>query len=179
MLTEGDVDLQDFLGRADVLAATGQTVLISDYFEYYRLAAYLSRYTKEPMVLAMGAVSLAELFDERYYENLEGGVLESLGRLFKRDLKLYVYPFRNPETQELITVETLDVQPPLHLLYRYLVERGGIVQLAGYNADYLPIFARDALRKIAAGEPGWESMVPKEVADLIKQRSLFGYTAPE
>ena len=37
----GAVDPRDFLARADVLGAAGKTVLISDYFEYYRLAGYL------------------------------------------------------------------------------------------------------------------------------------------
>ena len=63
----GDIDLRDFLARADVLAACGKTVLISDYFEYYRLAAYLARYTKKKIGITMGAGSLCELFDEKYY----------------------------------------------------------------------------------------------------------------
>src|ERR1700722_8836863 len=37
LLADGRIDLSDFLARADVLAAAGKTVLISDYFEYYRL----------------------------------------------------------------------------------------------------------------------------------------------
>src|ERR1700691_5982750 len=36
-----DVDRRDFLARADLLAACGMTVFISDYFEYYRLSVYL------------------------------------------------------------------------------------------------------------------------------------------
>ena len=49
---------RDFLARADVLAACGNTVLISDYFEYYRLAAYLTRYTNKMIGITMGAASL-------------------------------------------------------------------------------------------------------------------------
>src|SRR5262249_33368665 len=90
LLESGEMDYQDFLARAELIAATGGTVLISDYAEYFRLAAYLSRYTTKPIGLAMGMPSLRDLFDERYYEWLEGGILESFGRLFKTDLKLYV-----------------------------------------------------------------------------------------
>ena len=103
----GEIDLRDFLARADVMAACGTTVLISDYFEYYRLAAYLSRYTKESIAITMGAGSLQDLFDEKYYKQLEGGVLESFGRLFKNDLKIYCYPLENPETGELMTCDNL------------------------------------------------------------------------
>src|SRR5687767_10564187 len=100
----GTIDLRDFLARADVLAACGMTVLISDYFEYYRLAAYLARYTKRKIGITMGAGSLCELFDEQYYARLDGGILESFGRLFKNDLKLYIYPLLDRHTGMLTTV---------------------------------------------------------------------------
>ena len=95
----GEIDYTDFLARADVMAAAGATVLISDYFEYYRLANYLRRYTKMPIGITMGIPSLIELFDEKYYDHLEGGILESFGRLFKNDLRLYVYPMLDATTR--------------------------------------------------------------------------------
>ena len=95
LLAAGQIDLSDFLARADALGAVGKTVLISDYFEYYRLAAYLTRYTAEPIAVTMGVTSLIELFTESYYTELEGGILEAFGRLFTKDLRLYVYPLRD------------------------------------------------------------------------------------
>src|SRR6266851_2104152 len=94
LLAAGEIDLSDFLARADALGAVGKTVLISDYFEYYRLAAYLTRYTAEPIALTMGVANLLDLFNAKYYTELEGGILESFGRLFTKDLRLYVYPLR-------------------------------------------------------------------------------------
>ena len=107
----GDIDLRDFLARVDVLAACGMTVMISDYFEYYRLAAYLARYTKKKIGITMGAGSLYELFDEKYYTQLDGGILESFGRLFKNDLKLYIYPLLDPANGQLTTVDNLKIAP--------------------------------------------------------------------
>src|SRR6185295_12480032 len=155
----GDIDLRDFLARADMLAACGKTVLISDYFEYYRLAAYLARYTKKKIGITMGAGSLCELFDEKYYTGLDGGILESFGRLFKNDLKLYVYPLLNRQTGELTTVENLQVAPELRNLYEYLVERRCIEQLDNYNPEYLTIFSRDVIAQIKAGDPSWSDHV--------------------
>jgi hypothetical protein len=169
----GEIDYADFLARADVLAATGATVLISDYFEYYRLAAYLRRYTDNPIAMAMGIPSLRELFDEKYYEHLEGGILESFGRLFKNDLKLYIYPLK--EDHQLITVPKLKVAPHLQSLYTHLIANGYIESIDFFNKDYLPIFSRDVLAKIAAGDPTWEAMVPASVAQIIKERRFFGY----
>jgi hypothetical protein len=171
----GDIDYDDFLARADVLAATGATVLISDYFEYYRLAAYLRRYTKMPIGITMGIPSLIELFDEKYYEHLEGGILESFGRLFRNDLRLYVYPFLDTTTRQLVTVQKLKVSPSLQGLYEHLAENGYIESIDFYNKDYLRIFSRDVLMRICNDDPSWEAMVPPDVASLIKERRLFGY----
>jgi hypothetical protein len=169
-----DVDRRDFLARVDLLAACGMTVLISDYFEYYRLAAYLSWRTKERIGIVMGAPSLIELFDEKYYTQLPGGILESFGRLFKNELKLYVYPLRQALTNELVTVHNLKVAPELKKLYGYLEDRGSFVALDNFEPAYLNIFSRDALKKIAGGDESWKAMVPQAVADLIVKRRFFG-----
>jgi len=175
----GQIDLRDFLARADVMAACGTTVLISDYFEYYRLAAYLARYTKESIAITMGAGSLQDLFDEKYYTQLDGGVLESFGRLFKNDLKIYCYPLENPATGELMTCNNLVFAPELQKLYGYLMDRGGINALDNYDPSCLKIFSREVLARIKVGDPTWESMVPSEVAAVIKSKNYFGYESPE
>ena len=174
----GDIDLRDFLARADMLAACGKTVLISDYFEYYRLAAYLARHTKQKIGITMGAASLRDLFDEKYYAGLDGGILESFGRLFKNDLKLYIYPLLDRKTGGLTTVQNLQVAPELRKLYEYLVEKGCIEQLDNYHPDYLPIFSRDVIRQIGAGDATWSNNVPPEVAEVIRHRGLFGCRRP-
>ncbi|HEV2811410.1 MAG TPA: hypothetical protein VGV93_13555 [Acidimicrobiales bacterium] len=170
-----EVDRRDFLARADLLGACGMTVLISDYFEYYRLAAYLAMRTSERIGMVMGVPSLLDLFDETYYAKLPGGILESFGRLFKNNLKLYVYPFRPTEEDELQTVENLQVKPELRPLYDYLAGRGSFVPLDNYTPEYLPIFSRDVLHRIAAADASWEKMVPEATVELIKQRRFFGY----
>src|SRR5580693_8491077 len=160
LLATGKIDLADFLARADVLAAAGKTVLISDYFEYYRLAAYLTRYTSQPIAVTMGVASLQELFQEQYYAGLEGGILEAFGKLFTKDLRIYVYPLKDAATGELSTVENLQMPGALNSLYRHLVERGRIKQLDNYDESVLHIFSRDVLRRIKDNDPSWETMVP-------------------
>jgi len=171
-----DVDRRDFLARADLLAACGMTVLISDYFEYYRLAAYIASRTTERIGIVMGVPSLLELFDEKYYTQLPGGILESFGRLFKNDLRIYVYPLQRTPDAQIQTVDNLEVESSLRPLYDYLAMRGSFVPLDNYRSEYLNVFSRDVLRRIAIGDSTWESMVPDEVADLIKQRSFFDYS---
>lgn len=173
-----DVDLRDFLARADLLAAAGKTVLISDYFEYYRLAAYLSRYTHEPIAVTMGAASILDLFKEEYYAGLEGGILEAFGRLFTKNMRIYVYPLLDTSNNTIVTVENMNLSPDLEKLYHHLVDQGRIRQLTTYDEKVLHIFSRDVLRRIKDQDPAWEDMVPKEIAEVIKKRRFFGYQEP-
>ena len=175
LMATGQIDYRDFLARADMLVACGMTVLISNYFQYYRLAAYLSRYTRAKIGLSMGIGSLRELFDEKYYTELEGGILESLGRLFKNDLKLYIYPLKDRDSGELTTINNLVIPAEIRKLYGYLIDRNGIEQLHNHQEECLDIFSRDVLAKIAAGDSSWETMVPNEVAQVIKTRGYFGH----
>ncbi|WP_439509613.1 hypothetical protein [Marinimicrobium koreense] len=171
----GDVDLDDFISRAEVLEAAGHTVMISDYPEYHRLASYLSRNTQGRIGITMGAHSLAELFEESYYKDLPGGLLEGFGRLFKNKVKLYIYPYRDPKTAQLIKADNLEVPKPLRHLYQHLLDNGHIVQLERYNEDYLDIFSPNVLEQIGSGQSGWEHQVPDVVAQKIKRQKLFGY----
>ncbi len=171
----GQIDHRDFLARADVLGATGATVLVSDYFEYYRLAAYLSRYTKQKIAITMGGAALRQLFDEKYYGSLDGGILESFGRLFKNDLKLFIYPYRDAASGELRNVQNIDIAPELRKLYGYLVDKGCIEQLENVDDRYLHIFSDAVLTKIQQHDASWREMVPAEVVDMIEKRCLFGY----
>src|SRR6185503_9196150 len=142
LTTETGIDHKDFLERVDILGALGKTVLISNYGEYHRLAAYFFRYTKKMIGIAMGVPSLKEIFDEKYYTDLEGGILESFGRLFKNDLKLYVYPLQDPKSKSLITAANLQVAPHLRHLHSYLIENRFIEGLRDFNEKCLPIFSR-------------------------------------
>jgi len=173
-----EVDRRDFLARAEILGACGMTVLISDYFEYYRLAAYLSWRTRERIGIVLGVPSIYELFDEKYYTQLPGGILENFGRLLKNDLKIYVYPLQRSDADELQTIHTVKVKPDLQPLYDYLVRRGSFVQLDNYNPKFLPIFSRDVLKHIATGDESWDQMVPPQVAEIIRRRGFFGYKKP-
>ncbi|MGC4090263.1 MAG: hypothetical protein QM756_20760 [Polyangiaceae bacterium] len=172
---QGGIDYRDFLARADVLAAAGKTVLISDYFEYYRLAGYLRRYTQKPIALVLGSGSLAALLDEKYYANLDGGILEAFGRLFKNDTKLYVYPSLDAAREKLVTASNFEPSPELSRLYAHLLDRGCIVELDEFDRDVLPIFSTDVLRMIRSGDASWERAVPAEVIDVIKNGSFFGH----
>ena len=165
---------KDFLDRVDVIGALGRPVLISNYLHYYRLVAYLARYTQKMQGIALGLPSLRAIFDEQYYTDLAGGLLESLGRLFKGDTKIYVYPHRDPATGQITTAETLQVAPHLRHLYAHLLENRHIEGIQNASGDYLDIFPPQVLAKIQSGDAAWENDVPSAVAEIIKRKALFG-----
>ena len=171
----GVIDHKDFLDRVDLLASLGKTVLISNYARYFRLASYLARHTKKMIGIAMGIPSLREIFEDKYYTDLEGGILEAFGRLFKNDLRLYVYPFQDPGTGSIITAGNLRVAPHLGHLYSHLLQNHFMQSIQDYNDAFLPIFSRAVLAQIQKGDSAWEIMVPPQVAHIIKTRKLFGF----
>ena len=171
----GVADLADFISRAEVLETTGNNVMVSDFREYHRLATYLMRYTHKPIALTMGISNLLRLFEEEHYADLDGGILESFGRLFRNDLRLYIYPMKDQETGNLITLDNLPLDGNLRELFGYLSARGSISQLTEINQDYLDIHSPKVLEMIGSAESSWESLVPPAVAQAIKHRRLFGY----
>ncbi len=191
-------DLADFLARVDIVSALGYNVLISNYPEYYKLSAYFRRYTQKMIGIALGINHLMAIFDDQYYLSLDGGILEACGRLFKDNVKMYVYPMHAKafkhykdllESQNgtkliedsdddttkgvLITADNVRLKPHIRHLYEYLKENGYIEAIKGFNPAHLDIFSRDVLKMIREDQPGWEETVPKKVADIIKEKKLF------
>ncbi|OIQ29120.1 MAG: nicotinate-nucleotide adenylyltransferase [Bacteroidetes bacterium MedPE-SWsnd-G2] len=175
---EGEIDEQDFMDRARLLCSLGHTVLISNFQEYYRLVEYFSQYTKARMGLAMGVNNLVDIFDEKYYRHLSGGILEAFGKLFFKDLRVYLYPMKN-EKGDLTTSENLKVHPRMKELYKFFKYNGKVVDITDYNPSNLSVFSRKALKMISKNESGWETMLPEGIAKLIKKHRLLGYEAQE
>lgn len=172
--SEGEIDERDFMDRAELLCSLGQTVMISNFQEYYKVVEYFSSYTKARMGLAMGVSNLVDIFDEKYYRHLSGGILEAFGKLFYRDLKVFLYPMED-ENGEIITSQNLKVHPRMKELYKFFAYNGKVVDITDFDQDHLKIFSREVLKMIGEGKPGWEKLLPEGIAEIIKKQKLFGY----
>jgi len=169
------IDHRDFLDRVDTLGALGKPVLISNFLRYHRLVNYLSRQTERPIALPIGLVRLRDVLDEKFYTDLPGGLMESLGQLFKKDTKLYVYPSLDKKTGRLITLENLEVAPHLRHLYAHLVENKFIENITNYNAETLKIYSGEVLAKIHSGDESLSRLIPPPIFEVIKAKHLFGW----
>jgi hypothetical protein len=175
-LQVGDaIDHRDFLDRVDTLGALGKPVLISNFLRYHRLVGYLARQTQKPIGLPIGLVRLRDVLDEKFYTDLPGGLMESLGQLFKNGAKLYVYPSLDKKTGRLTTIENLEVAPNLRHLYAHLVENKFIENITHYNADALKIYSGEVLAKIHSGDESLTKLIPPQIFEVIKAKKLFGW----
>ena len=173
--TDGSPYDANFMAGMDILDKLGKTVLVSNYGEFHRLFEYLRQYSKSEVGLVVGVALLAELFKEKYYTNLVGGILEATGRLFKDNMLLYVYPAVEKATGELHTAENLKVEHHLRLLYRHLIENGRIRSLQTERPKPSTLTASGLAERIAINDPGWEDRVTPEVCQMIKENGYFGW----
>jgi hypothetical protein len=172
--SDGEIDERDFMDRAELLCSLGQTVMISNFQEYYKVVEYFANYTKARMGLAMGVNNLVDIFDEKYYRHLSGGILEAFGKLFFRDMKVFLYPMLD-EDGNITTSENLKVHPRMKELYKFFKFNGKVVDIDDFEPEILEVFSREVLKMISDGKPGWEPMLPPGISEIIKEHSLFGY----
>jgi hypothetical protein len=174
LTTDGEIDEKDFMDRAKLLGSLGETVLITNFREYYKLVEYFSLYTKKKIGLTMGVNNLVRIFDPKYYTHLSGGILEAFGKLFFKNMKIYLYPELN-DKEEIVNSDNLKVHPRMKELYKFLKFNGKVVDLDKYNLNSLKIYSHEVIVKIKENSKGWESLLPKAVALKIKKFNFFGY----
>ena len=172
LTSQGELDEQDFLDRAKLLCSMGKTVMITNFQEYYKLSEYFSKYTDKKVFLTMGVDNLIKVFDENYYTDLEGGILEAFSKLFTKNITILLYPML--QKNKIIDSSNLVVSGSMKNLYKYFVKNLRILDISDYNRTYLSIFSWDVLKKIQSNQKGWESSLPDNVSDLIKEKKLFG-----
>ncbi|WP_081212469.1 nicotinate-nucleotide adenylyltransferase [Salegentibacter sediminis] len=168
---EGDIDEKDFLDRARLLCAMGHTVMISDFQEYYKVVEYFSQHTKAQMGLAMGVNTLTEIFETKYYQHLSGGILEAFGKLFFKNLKIYLYPLKERDT--ILNSDNLKVEKGMKELYKFFKDNGRVVDIKNYQPEILDIFSREVHKMIKEGKEGWEDSLPEQTSKMILEEKLF------
>lgn len=175
LAADGDFDTQDFLDRAEILCNLGHTVMVSNCHKHNVLIDYLNRCKPQSIGIILGVLNILELFNEKYYRHAAGDLLHYFGDIFTHNTRMLVYPYQPSPGAEIVTTHNMKVSDSLKHLFDYLKSNGFLVDLHGYNKNVLHIFSPKVIQMIKTGEPGWEEMVPDSVADMVKQKCLFGY----
>lgn len=176
LLSEGELDERDFLERVNMLNDIGQSVMISDVKEYYKLVDLFSQFKIKKLRLVMGVPSLISIFDKTYYTDLNGGILEAMGKLFPTNIKLYIYPTLDSKHEKLITSKDVIPKDATQYLFEYLQDSKCILDIRSSLSDQLRVKSFEVLKMIEEGNPRWEKFVPMVVAKSIKEKKLFGYS---
>lgn len=171
----GKIDEKDFLDRTEMLCGLGHTVIFSNCSNHQMLINYLNDYKIKNLGLVIGAHELLEIINEKYYNNSDGRLLVAFGELFTRNIKIYVYPAQEKKGGVLLNANNLPVPEGIKFLYQHLLDSHQVVEIENYNEDLLHIFPNKVYEMITNSEDGWQSMVPKILADLIEEKNLFGY----
>ncbi len=174
LLGSGGIDHEDFLARLDILTALGKTVMVSEYGAFFRLAAYLNRYTHAPIGFVLGVALLKEIVDQKYYTDLPGGILESFGRLFKSNVRMFAFPALDEETGKLLTADNIQVANHLKHLYLHLRENEVILPLETDNPKPLSLTSAYLADSIRSGDLSWKSRVTPFVARMIEEKGYWG-----
>jgi hypothetical protein len=170
---QGEIDEKDFMDRAKLLCSLGHMVMISNFKEYYKLVDYLSQYTKKQLGLSMGVSNFVEIFNEQYYQDLGGGILEAFGKMFYNNLKVYLYPMKD-DKGNIINSTNLKLDPRMKDFYKFFKYNSKVVDIFDFDEEYLSIFSRKILEQIRSGESNWEEHLPDGIAEMIKQNQMFG-----
>ncbi|MEN9304417.1 MAG: hypothetical protein RL264_2846 [Bacteroidota bacterium] len=179
LTADGKISDSDFLDRAELLCSLGYTVMISNYLKHYKMVEYLSAISKGSLMgVILGVYNLNTIFDERYYDNLPGGLLEAFGRGFGHNVKLYVYPALNVEDGSLYNLDNMRLAKNLVGLMHYMRDNDKMAPIEEYDKQLLHIHSDDVLSKIKAGASSWENDVPESVVTAIKKMELFGFRQP-
>ena len=172
---EGSINEKDFLDRVNLLSSLNEMVMVTNFREYYRLSEYFARFTKERIGLIIGTNHLIKLFDESYYKKLSGGILEAMGKLFNTKMRLYIYPYRDKKTNNIMLSSDVKLDNKMQALFEYFKGQNRFVDIKTYEDAYLSTYNREIIDKIQKGISGWEILVPEDTVQQIKSNGLFGY----
>jgi hypothetical protein len=168
------INEKDFLDRVDILCSLGQTVLISNFHEYFKLVAYLSKFSHLKMALIMGMPNLEYIFDEKHYAQVDGGILTAFADLFGHNIKLYLYPTID-DKGAVLNLKTFKTVPHLRGLLQYLLDNKKLEDIKKSDEKLMNIRTDQVLAMIQQGPGEWEKLVPESVAKQIKEHALFGF----
>lgn len=168
---DAHVSEEDFLQRIECLCALGHSVIVTKFKLFYELKQFFRQYNKNPMAIVVGAYHLDKLFEDKYYTNLSGGMLEGLGRLLDAQTKVYIYPHK---TENLcVTVGSYFPNANIKLIYQHFKEQKYIQDISGCDEISSYIHSHDVLQLKNAKDVSWEKHVPTKVKELILKKNFF------
>jgi hypothetical protein len=170
---DGNINEKDFLDRVKCLCALGHHVLVSGFDLYYQLKQSMAQYTDQPIVIICGASHLDRLFHEKFYDHLDGGLLEGLAKLFDDKTKMYIYPHKT--SNSCLTTQSFFPSPKYLKIYQHFLESQNIVDISDCDITQDYLHSDYVKELILKNDPMWKKCVPTLVKDMIEKENLFNF----
>lgn len=170
-LYEDQDDISDLQVRVQMIAALGYNVMVTSHLRFFRLTDYFLKHSQQRMAFSLSVHDLHTIFDDKYYEGLDGGILQAVARLFASDSKLLVYPNLSPDGQ-LHTIESIKVADEHKFLYRHLLHNRRILPLQPERGTLVPYDPEALIAQITRGDERWRTAVPSLVQERIGKLTL-------
>lgn len=167
------VDKENILHRADTISLLGYPLLVTTYLRFFRIREFLQRYAHGKVGFVLGIPNVQLIFDDAYYEHLEGGIMGAFARLFDGRTKLYVYPIRKGD--DILTADTYPGPEHHKYLYMHLKYNQLIEEVIDFDESVLHIWPEEVHERLKKGRGDWEHMVPQAVAEAIIKYRMFGF----
>lgn len=173
--TGSEVDLQDFLDRAEIICKLGYPVLISSYAEHNELALFLKQCKPKHIGIILGVMNLLQILKEDRYQHPASELLLQFGQLFSSGIAVYAYPCKVAGQEKVMHFSDVKLAESLQGLIDFIHQQGLIHDIKEYNPFNLSIQSSEIVKQIMENKPGWEECVPEKVAQLVKENCLFDY----
>ena len=171
------LDEIDFLHRVDLLNMAGKCVMVSNFYRYFKLVDYFAQFKMIKLRIVLGLNTFDRIFHESQYTDLRGGMLQAMGTLFHENVKLYLYPFTNINSGDIIYPDDEHFHDEYKALWQYLRRTRKILVLNGISAGQLRITPDRITKMILRADEKLSAYLPEKVYNHIKNKKLFGYGA--
>ncbi len=160
---------EDFLFRLKLVSSLGKKLLLTNYPEYHNLTSYFYDLKPFNIAIVLGVYNFQQIFSQEY-KHPKGGILESLGLLFRDNVRIYLYPYRNFKDDELTELENLQTPKEFSFLMEYLKGNNQLKGIKNYNNKILHIYSSLILNLIKEKNALWHTMVSGKVKKLLEQK---------
>lgn len=177
LMQDQRIDEKDFLQRVDLLNMVGQSVMVSSFTRYFELVNYFGQFKMIKLRVIVGMPTFDMILNGSLYSDLRGGLLESVGKLFHENVKLYLFPYIDPKTGQVIYPDDAHFSDSNKLLWQYLNLTKKILLLDLKSEHLIEQSSQNISELIRNGDERLEQLLPPKVYDYIKEHQLFDYNA--
>ncbi len=166
-LNNEKVSIDEALQKIKMILALGLPVLVTRFPLFYEMKEFIRLASNKPLAIVIGATHLDKLFDEKFYSDLSGGLLEGMGKLLDKSTRLYIYPHKTKEI--CLLTKSYFPKPAIRNIYAHFIENKFLQDIAGCDEIEEFMHSEDIIKMIKAKKTDWKKYVPTAIHSLVQK----------